>query len=81
MELAAQNHILYNVLMSQSVAISLSGKKLGGGGGARAPGAPTVPTPRLWRVADRVNSRVQKVNRKLANERSILYGDKTCYHG
>ena len=45
MELAAQNHILYNVLMSQSVAIlSLSGKKLGGGG-ARAPGAPTVPTP------------------------------------
>ena len=47
MELAAQNHILYNVLISQSVAISLSaisGKKLGG---ACAPSAPMVPTPML----------------------------------
>ena len=44
MKLAAQNHILYNVLMSQSVAISLSGKKLRG---HVPPGAPTVPTPMI----------------------------------
>ena len=41
--------------MSQSVAIGLSGKKLGGGGGVSVPGAPTVPTPmHLYSVAQTV---------------------------